>query len=66
MAQLVKHLPLTHQNLYLKFCMWACEMAEWVQALAAKSGTLSSNPGTHMAERKNILHTAYKYPLSSS
>lgn len=35
------------------FCLLvgAEEMGQWVKALAAKSGDLSSNPGTHMVER---------------
>lgn len=55
MAQSVNHLPPSHQNLYLKFYMWTCEIAEWVKVLADKPGTLSSNLGTPMVERKNCL-----------
>lgn len=50
----------------VKFYMWASEMAEWLRVLAAKPGTLSSNLGTHMVERKNIRDTAYRYHLAST
>lgn len=49
---------MTRDYLFLLLKPWACEMAQRVQALAAKLDDLSSVPGAHVVRRRESSPTS--------